>query len=180
LDVEAQARGTTVYLTHARLDMLPPLLSGDVASLHGHLDRCAVAVTWRVTLTDGAGRPLTPDDDPLALHDRGDLAVSLPVLHACGRVAIRSVAAMTYKQAHELVAGRPPDAPDAPVPPPGPPLPPASPWPRPGLSLPRLSLACDAHPFYPPLSLSLLSLSARASRPGRGTHTASPLGPPPR
>jgi exoribonuclease R len=28
LDIEAQARGTTVYLTHTRMDMLPSLISG--------------------------------------------------------------------------------------------------------------------------------------------------------
>jgi hypothetical protein len=28
-------KGTSVYLTHTRMDMLPSLISGDIASLHG-------------------------------------------------------------------------------------------------------------------------------------------------
>ena len=38
-----------VYLTHRRIDMLPALLSSDLASLHGQRDRLALSITWRVT-----------------------------------------------------------------------------------------------------------------------------------
>ena len=44
LDVEARARATTVYLVHERYDMLPSLISSDIASLHGNKDRLSVSV----------------------------------------------------------------------------------------------------------------------------------------
>ena len=47
LDKEAQSRGTTVYLPHRRIDMLPSALSSDIASLHCGVDRLAVSVLWR-------------------------------------------------------------------------------------------------------------------------------------
>ena len=42
-----------------RLDMLPSLLSSDIASLHGNRDRFAVTVTWEVTATLKSGLPVT-------------------------------------------------------------------------------------------------------------------------
>ncbi len=39
LDLEARERGTTVYLTDRRIDMLPVLLSGNLCSLRGGEDR---------------------------------------------------------------------------------------------------------------------------------------------
>ena len=42
-DVEARRRGTTVYLADRRFDMLPPVLSGDLCSLLGEVDRSAAA-----------------------------------------------------------------------------------------------------------------------------------------
>lgn len=44
--MEAQARGTTVYLVDRRLDMLPSLLSEQLCSLRSGLDRLAVSVIW--------------------------------------------------------------------------------------------------------------------------------------
>jgi len=46
LDKEAQFRGTTFYLVDRRFDMLPSLLSSDLCSLHGGVDRLAVSVIW--------------------------------------------------------------------------------------------------------------------------------------
>jgi exoribonuclease R len=118
LDLEAQTRGTTVYLTHMRMDMLPSLISGDTASLHGGKDRFAVTVTWHVKVTHADGRPVNRSEDPLLLHDNNDIIFATPVLHSCGRTAITSVAAMTYSQAHNLIEGRAPD-PQPPTVPPG-------------------------------------------------------------
>ena len=109
LDLEAQDRGTTVYLTHKRMDMLPSLISGDIASLHGDKERFAVTVTWHVRLSHSDGRPVNRSSDPLVLSEKGDIFFSTPVLHSCGRTAIISVAAMTYAQAHNLIQGRQPD-----------------------------------------------------------------------
>ena len=109
LDIEAQTRGTTVYLTHKRMDMLPSLISGDIASLHGEKDRYAVTVTWYVKLTHSDGRPISSYEDPLELYNDKDIIFSVPLLHSCGRTAIRSVAAMTYSQAHNLLQGKSPD-----------------------------------------------------------------------
>ena len=118
LDLEAQTRGTTVYLTHMRMDMLPSLISGDTASLHGGKDRFAVTVTWHVKVTHADGRPVDRSEDPLLLHDNSDIVFATPVLHSCGRTAINSVAAMTYAQAHNLIQGKAPD-PHPPTVPPG-------------------------------------------------------------
>ena len=46
LDLEAQLRGTTFYLVDRRFDMLPSLLSSDLCSLHGQVDRLAVSTIW--------------------------------------------------------------------------------------------------------------------------------------
>ena len=46
LDGEAYARGTTVYLTDRRVDMLPSLLSEHLCSLQARQDRLAVSVLW--------------------------------------------------------------------------------------------------------------------------------------
>ena len=48
LDLEARARGTTVYLVDRRFDMLPKLLAEDLCSLVGGQDRLAVSVVWHV------------------------------------------------------------------------------------------------------------------------------------
>jgi len=55
VDIEAAARGTSVYLVDRTIPMLPPVLSNDVCSLHPGAPRFAVSVF--VTL-DGEGRVL--------------------------------------------------------------------------------------------------------------------------
>ena len=47
-DLEARRRATTVYLADRRYDMLPAVLSGDVCSLLGQVDRYAVSVLWEL------------------------------------------------------------------------------------------------------------------------------------
>ncbi|CAF0928716.1 unnamed protein product [Adineta steineri] len=49
LDLEARERGTTVYLTDRRIDMLPVLLSGNLCSLRGGEERFAFSVRWEMT-----------------------------------------------------------------------------------------------------------------------------------
>ena len=117
LDAEAQARSTTVYLTHARIDMLPSLLSSDIASLQGERDRYAVSVFFRVKVTHLAdGSPVRPSD--MTTLDESNIVFTCPTLPDwAGRTVIHSVAAMTYDQAHNLLQGDPPDAVNAtPVP----------------------------------------------------------------
>lgn len=110
LDLEAQARGTTVYLPHCRFDMLPSLISSDIASLHGSKDRLAVTVTWNVLVTHADGSPVSCDEDPLVLDAAGDIVYTLPERASwVGRTVIHSIAAMTYGQAHNLIQGDPPD-----------------------------------------------------------------------
>ncbi|XP_073474406.1 DIS3-like exonuclease 1 [Aquarana catesbeiana] len=50
-DMEAKARATTYYLADRRYDMLPSILSADLCSLLGGVDRYAVSVMWEL---DGA------------------------------------------------------------------------------------------------------------------------------
>ncbi|XP_053318305.1 DIS3-like exonuclease 1 isoform X2 [Spea bombifrons] len=47
-DMEARARATTYYLADRRYDMLPPILSADLCSLLGGVDRYAVSVMWEL------------------------------------------------------------------------------------------------------------------------------------
>ncbi|KAK4310588.1 hypothetical protein Pmani_017844 [Petrolisthes manimaculis] len=49
LDKEAQNRSTTVYLTNRRIDMVPDLLSSNLCSLRGNVDRFAFSVIWEIT-----------------------------------------------------------------------------------------------------------------------------------
>jgi len=49
LDVEAAARGTTVYLVDRRIDMLPPLLGTNLCSLRCDVDRLAFSCIWELT-----------------------------------------------------------------------------------------------------------------------------------
>ncbi|XP_069960706.1 exosome complex exonuclease RRP44-like [Cherax quadricarinatus] len=49
LDKEAQNRSTTVYLTSRRIDMVPDLLSSNLCSLRGNVDRFAFSVIWEIT-----------------------------------------------------------------------------------------------------------------------------------
>nr|XP_054756295.1 DIS3-like exonuclease 1 [Lytechinus pictus] len=47
-DLEARLRSTTVYLADRRYDMLPTILSADLCSLIGGVDRYAVSVLWEL------------------------------------------------------------------------------------------------------------------------------------
>ncbi|XP_069480367.1 DIS3-like exonuclease 1 isoform X2 [Ambystoma mexicanum] len=47
-DIEARTRATTYYLPDRRYDMLPPVLSADLCSLLGGVDRYAVSVMWEM------------------------------------------------------------------------------------------------------------------------------------
>ncbi|XP_028297903.1 DIS3-like exonuclease 1 [Gouania willdenowi] len=47
-DLEARARATTYYLADRRYDMLPAILSADLCSLLGGVDRYAMSVLWEL------------------------------------------------------------------------------------------------------------------------------------
>ncbi|CAG5119545.1 unnamed protein product, partial [Candidula unifasciata] len=49
LDQEAANRGTTVYLTDRRIDMVPDLLSSNLCSLRSAVNRFAFSVLWEMT-----------------------------------------------------------------------------------------------------------------------------------
>ncbi|KAM9713552.1 DIS3-like exonuclease 1 isoform 2-T2 [Dama dama] len=51
IDIEARTRATTYYLADRRYDMLPTILSADVCSLLGGVDRYAVSVMWELDKT---------------------------------------------------------------------------------------------------------------------------------
>ncbi|XP_061451111.1 DIS3-like exonuclease 1 isoform X3 [Rhineura floridana] len=50
-DIEARARATTYYLADRRYDMLPAVLSANLCSLLGNVDRYAVSVIWELDKT---------------------------------------------------------------------------------------------------------------------------------
>ncbi|XP_033754703.1 exosome complex exonuclease RRP44-like [Pecten maximus] len=49
IDKEAAERGTTVYLTDRRIDMVPELLSSNLCSLRSNVERFAFSILWEVT-----------------------------------------------------------------------------------------------------------------------------------
>lgn len=110
LDLEAQDRGTTVYMPHSRLDMIPSRLSSDIASLQGHHDRLAITVIWKVRVTKKSNGELVTDrDDVLELDAVNDIQFDFNSID-CDDDAfdvfqslIHSIAAMTYEQGHRLV-----------------------------------------------------------------------------
>ncbi|KAF9973845.1 DIS3 mitotic control [Actinomortierella ambigua] len=81
-DLEARARGTTVYLSDRRFDMLPKVLSEQVCSLRHHVDRYAMSVIW------------TLDAEANVLSTW------------YGRTVIRSACEMEYEQAQSLLDGK--------------------------------------------------------------------------
>lgn len=110
LDIEARNRGTTVYLVDQRIDMLPSLLSSDIASLHGNKDRFAFTVKMTANVYHSDKKTIvTEDKDPIKLDDSGDIVFELNDDVWVGRTAIRSVAAMTYEQAHNLIYNKNPN-----------------------------------------------------------------------
>jgi DIS3-like exonuclease 1 len=95
LDQEAKVRGTTFYLVDRRFDMLPTLLSSDLCSLHGNMDRLTVSTIWTFSR---------------------DLKVVKDFWF--GRTVIHNCQAMTYEQAHNILHDLPPDNPSKDPPPP--------------------------------------------------------------
>jgi exoribonuclease R len=114
LDIEAQARGTTVYLPHTRIDMLPSLLSSDIASLHCNQDRYAMSVVFHVQATNpNTNQHVTEKDNIFSLLNVENgikfeiLNNGMPVWY--GRSVIHSIASMTYEQGHNIIFGFHPD-----------------------------------------------------------------------
>jgi DIS3-like exonuclease 1 len=95
LDKEAQKRATTFYLVDRRFDMLPSVLSSDLCSLHGNVDRLAVSTIWTMS---------------------SDFKTIKSFWY--GRTAIRNCQAMTYEQAHNIIHRKSLDHPSKPLPPP--------------------------------------------------------------
>lgn len=79
IDLEAANRSTSTYLVNKRLDMLPSLLTTDLCSLKGNVDRFAFSVLWEVT----------PDAEVV------DVDFKKSIIH--------SIAALTYQQAQALI-----------------------------------------------------------------------------
>jgi len=79
IDLEAANRSTSTYLVNKRLDMLPSLLTTDLCSLKGNVDRFAFSVLWEVT----------PDAEIV------DVEFKKSIIH--------SIAALTYQQAQALI-----------------------------------------------------------------------------
>ncbi len=82
-DLEARSRATTVYLADRRYDMLPSVLSANVCSLLGGVDRYAVSVLWQ----------LEPDTYKV-----------LDVWY--GRTVIRSSYKLCYEAAQDIIEGK--------------------------------------------------------------------------
>jgi exosome complex exonuclease DIS3/RRP44 len=87
IDLEASDRSTSTYLVNKRLDMLPGLLTTDLCSLKGNVDRYAFSVLWEVT----------PEADIVNVEFK--------------KSVIHSIAALTYQQA-QLLIDQPEDAND--------------------------------------------------------------------
>ena len=79
MDLEAANRSTSTYLVNKRLDMLPGLLTTDLCSLKGNVDRYAFSVIWEVT--------------PEAEIINVDFKKSI----------IHSIAALTYQEAQTFI-----------------------------------------------------------------------------
>jgi exosome complex exonuclease DIS3/RRP44 len=79
IDLEAANRSTSTYLVNKRLDMLPGLLTTDLCSLKGGVDRFAFSVLWEVT----------PNADIINVEFKKSI--------------IHSIAALTYQQAQVMI-----------------------------------------------------------------------------
>jgi exosome complex exonuclease DIS3/RRP44 len=77
IDLEAENRGTSVYLVDKRIDMLPSKLSTNLCSLRANIDRLTFSVLWEFT-------------------PNGKIVDT--TFH---KAVIRSVAAFTYQMAQE-------------------------------------------------------------------------------
>ena len=110
LDIEAQRRGTTVYLSHCRIDMLPSLISSDIASLHQNKERLTMTVVWELQVRNPNGSFATESDfsQPLSASSSSEwydkFIIDFPENPTWfGRSVIESNAAMTYEQADQLI-----------------------------------------------------------------------------
>jgi ribonuclease R len=90
LDREAKKRGNSSYFPDRVVPMLPDVLSGDLCSLHDHVDRACVAVKMRL---DAGGRKIG---------------------HSFHRGVMRSKASVSYEQVQAAIDGTP-DAATKPV-----------------------------------------------------------------
>lgn len=79
MDLEAANRSTSTYLVNKRLDMLPSLLTTDLCSLKGNVDRYAFSVLWEVT----------PEAEIINVDFK--------------KTIIHSIAALTYQQAQSFI-----------------------------------------------------------------------------
>ena len=79
IDLEAANRSTSTYLVNKRLDMLPGLLTTDLCSLKGNVDRFAFSVLWEVT----------PSAEIVNVEFKKSI--------------IHSIAALTYQQAQGMI-----------------------------------------------------------------------------
>ncbi len=79
IDLEAANRSTSTYLVNKRLDMLPGLLTTDLCSLKGNVDRFAFSVLWEVN----------PSADIVNVEFKKSI--------------IHSIAALTYQQAQGMI-----------------------------------------------------------------------------
>jgi exosome complex exonuclease DIS3/RRP44 len=79
IDLEAANRSTSTYLVNKRLDMLPALLTTDLCSLKGNVDRFAFSVLWKIS----------PEGDII------DVDFCKSIIH--------SIAALTYQQAQGMI-----------------------------------------------------------------------------
>lgn len=79
MDLEAANRSTSTYLVNKRLDMLPALLTTDLCSLKGNVDRYAFSVIWEVT----------PDAEIINVDFKKSI--------------IHSIAALTYQEAQAFI-----------------------------------------------------------------------------
>lgn len=120
LDDEASSRGTTVYLTDRRLDMLPPMLSTYLCSLRARTDRLAMSTMWELReVGERTGRSLDHADagdskGGDSSHDAipdGPVFEIVPESTWCGLSVIRSTHALTYDQAQRLADCAPPNDP---------------------------------------------------------------------
>lgn len=85
LDREARRRGNSTYFPDRVVPMLPDILSGDLCSLHEHVDRPCLAVRMRIN------------------------AQGHKIAHEFHRGLMRSKASLEYGQVQEAVDGRPDD-----------------------------------------------------------------------
>lgn len=79
LDKEAASRATTVYLVDKRIDMVPELLSSNLCSLRGNVERFAFSCVWEI------------DDNAKILKTKFHKSV------------IESKAALTYEEAQIII-----------------------------------------------------------------------------